>query len=74
MEYLSQEEKKIKREQIKKKWLRDSVLSYGSVGSVSSVEGVLEMQLLQSKLRCWREEGAKKIRGVKKVDDIVNSE
>ena len=54
MEYLSQEEKKIKREQIKKKWLRESVLSYGSV------EGVVEMQMVQSKLRCWRERELKR--------------
>ena len=60
MEYLSQEEKKIKREQIKKKWLRESVLSYGSVGSVISVEGVVEMQMVQSKLRCWRERELKR--------------
>lgn len=52
MEYLSQEEKKIKREQIKKQWLRESVLSYRSV---SSVEGLDVMYKVQSELRRWRE-------------------
>ena len=57
MKHLSQEEKKIRREEIKKIWVKESVKCYKMLTKV----GEVYMYEEQSRLRSWRERELKRL-------------